>query len=390
VVAPALVVAAMVGRIFRRAALAIVVLAGCRGNQYAPPPPPEVTVAQPVQREVTTYNEFPGQTVAVESVELRARVQGYLQSMHFTPGGLVKQNDLLFVIEPTLYQTRVDQADADVKAAEASARAAEEQLAITRAIFERNAGSRVDLVAKMQTRDQAVAALARARATLEAARLDLAYTHIYAPVAGRIDRNYVDVGNLVGAGEATVLATLVQQDPIYAYFQASERAVLEYRAARRRGETVAGEGERNKAYMAVVTEQGYPHEGEVDFVSNRVDPSTGTLEIRAIFPNPDGTIVPGLFVRVRLPFQRGPALLVPDEAVQRDQGGRYVLVIDERNVAQRRRVELGSLADDGLRVALSGLTPTDRVVVNGIQRARPGSTVKPVEDRPTPEAQAAR
>jgi RND family efflux transporter MFP subunit len=363
----------------RGAVLALVALgAACRGNEYAPPPPPEVTVAHPVEREVTTYNEFTGQTRAVESVEVRARVQGMLESMHFDPGSVVQQGQLLFVIEPDLYQARVGQAEADLHGAQAQAQAAEQQLEITRAIFERNAGSRTDLVQKMQARDQARAAVAQAEAQLAAARLDLSYTHIYAPLTGRIDRNYVDVGNLVGAGQATPLATIVRYDPIYAYFDASERELLEYRAARRRGETIAAEGQRNTAELALATEQGFPHAGEVDFVSNRVDPSTGTLEIRAVFPNPDGVIVPGLFVRVRVPVTRGRALVVPDDAVSVDQGGSFVLVVDGQNVVQHRRVTPGPRTD-GMRVIADGVRPEDRIVVNGLQRARAGLAVRPVE-----------
>lgn len=367
-------------------ALAVLV-AACGGNVYAPPPPVEVTVAHPVVQEVTTYNEVTGRTVSIEAVEVRARVQGFLQSMHFTPSTEVKQGDLLFVIEPSLYQARVDQAAADLQSAQAQSQAADEQLAITRAIFERNAGSKTDLVQRTQARDQARAAVAQAKANLDAAKLDLSYTHIYAPNSGRIDRNYVDVGNLVGAGEATLLASIVRQDPIYAYFDVSERQVLVYRALRRRGETVAAEGQRNKAYMALDTDDGFPWVGEVDYVSNRVNPSTGTMELRAIFPNPDRVVVPGLFVRVRLPFTRGRGLLVPDEAVSVDQGGRYVLVVDAQQVAQHRRVKIGALVD-GMRVVQEGLTPEEWVVVNGLQRARPGSKVKP-RQAPTTAAKPA-
>jgi RND family efflux transporter MFP subunit len=371
-----------------RGPLALAVcLAACGGNEYAPPPPPEVTVAHPVEQEVTTYNEVTGRTVAVEAVEIRARVQGFLQSVNFQPGNAVGRGELLFVIEPTLFKARVDQAAADLQSAEAQAQAAEEQLAITRAIFERNAGSKTDLVQKTQTRDQARAAVAQAKATLDAARLDLSYTRIYAPISGRIDRNYVDAGNLVGAGEPTLLASIVRQDPIYAYFDVSERDVLVYRALRRQGQTVAAEGERNKAYMGLVTDDGFPWEGEIDFVSNRVDPSTGTLELRAIFPNPDQIVVPGLFVRIRLPFTRGRSIVVPDEVVSVDQGGRYVLVVDDTDTVQHRRVQVGALVD-GRRVVAEGLRPEDRVVVNGLQRARPGIKVKAIAAEPTATASA--
>jgi RND family efflux transporter MFP subunit len=297
--------------------------------------------------------------------------------MHFTPGSDVTRGELLFVIEPSLYQARVDQAAADLASAEAQLEAAAQQLAITRAIFERNAGSRTELVQKTQARDQAQAAVAQTRARLDAARLDLSYTRIYAPNSGRIDRNYVDVGNLVGAGEATLLAAIVRQDPIYAYFDMSERDVLVYRALRRRGRTVAAEGEPNKAFMALATDEGFPRKGTVDYVSNQVDPATGTLEARAVFANSEGVIVPGLFVRIRLPFTRGRALLVPEEAVLVDQGGRYVLAVDDQNVVQHRRVEIGPL-DAGMRVVERGVARDDRIVVNGTQRARPGSPVTPL------------
>lgn len=356
-------------------ALAMLVTA-CGGNKYVPPPPSEVTVAHPAEREVTTYNEFSGHTVSVAAVDIRARVAGYLQSINFTPGSDVKQGDLLFVIEPDLYQARVDQAEADLARMESQYQAAAEQLAITEAIFKRNAGSKADLVQKTEARDSAKAAVAQARATLAAAKLDLAYTHIHAPISGRIDRNLVDIGNLVGSGEATVLTSVVKYDPIYAYFDLSERDLLIYQDLLRRGETVSGEGERSKAYLGLVTEDGFRHEGEVDYSSNRVDPSTGTIELRAVFPNPDHVLVPGFFVRVRLPFTRGVSLLVKDEAVGVDQAGRYVLVVDDQNVVQHRRVKVGAL-DGGMRVIEDGVKRDDWVVIDGLQRARPGSAVKP-------------
>ncbi|HEY2389466.1 MAG TPA: efflux RND transporter periplasmic adaptor subunit [Candidatus Binatia bacterium] len=362
----------------RRATLLLLLaaLAACHGNTYAPPPPPEVTVVQPVQQEVTTYSEFTGHTASVEAVDIRARVQGFLESINFVPGSDVTQGDLLFVIEPDLYQARVDQAQATLQSAQAQSQAAEAQLAITHAIFERNAGSRTDLVTKTQARDQAAAAVLQARANLQVAKLDLSYTHIYAPITGRIDRNLVDAGNLVGAGESTVLASIVRQDRIYAYFDASERDLLRYRELNRRGQTVAAEGQHNVAYLGLATEEGYPHLGDVDYSSNRVNPDTGTIEIRAVFSNPDRVLLPGLFARVRLPFTRGQATLVPDVAIGTDQGGRFVLIVDENDVVQQRRVQVAGLVDT-MRALESGVTPSDWVVVNGLQRARPGAKVKP-------------
>jgi RND family efflux transporter MFP subunit len=352
----------------------LALLAGCGGNQYEAPPPPDVTVALPVERDVTTYGEFTGRTVAVESVDVRARVQGILQQMAFRPGSEVKEGDLLFVIEPTLYEARVHQADADLAGADAKARAAEEQLAITAEIFQRKAGSKADLVAKTQARDEARAAVERARADLVAAKLDLSYTRIFAPISGRIDRNYVDVGNLVGAGQPTSLATIVCEKPIYVYFSVSESDLLQHPELLDSGSRAGGEPMR--IYLGLGDETGFPREGTLDYTSNRVDPSTGTIELRAVFANTDGRVVPGLFVRVRVPFDHGPALLVPDDAMQADQNGRYLLVVGPDDVVEQRSVEVGP-ADRGMRVISSGLTRDDRVIVRGLQRARPGATVKP-------------
>jgi len=353
--------------------------AACGRNRYAPPPPPEVTVTRPIEHEITTYNEFTGHTAAVEAVDVRARVQGYLQSVNFTPGENVKKGELLFVIEPSLYQARVDQVEADVEGKEAQYRAAQAQLEITTAIFERHAGSRTDLVQKTQARDLAKAQLAMARATLEAAKLDLAYTHIYAPIDGRIDRNFVDVGNLVGAGQATLLASIVRDDPVYAYFTASERQLLQFYELQRQRRTVVPPGQHAVAFLGLATETGFPHPGRVDYVGNRVDPDTGTIEVRALFPNPNRVILAGLFARVRLPYTREQAVLVPDVAVQADQGGSYLLIVDPQGTVQYRRVQVGPLAEGDLRVIQDGVASTEWVVVNGLQRARPGGVVKPIQ-----------
>ncbi len=378
-VAVALVVAPVVRRRVARAcvgAAALAAVACGRGNEYAPPPPPEVTVSHPVERDVTIHGEFTGHTVAIATLDIRARVQGYLESVNFKPGSAVKKGDLLFVIEPALFQAQVDQAKATLAAKEADSRAAQQQLEITQTIFQKSAGSRTDLVAKTQARDLAKAELENARANLAAAELNLSYTHIYAPFDGVIDRNLVDVGNLVGSGGATLLATIVQSDPIYVYFQMSEAELLSYRAEREAAQGTADPGD--EARLALATDTGFPHVGRVDYTSNRVDPDTGTIELRAVFPNPDGALVPGLFARVRLPMSRQHAALVPDAAIGSDQGGQYVLVVDDKNLIQYRRVHVGPAVDDEQRVILDGVGPADWVVVNGLQRARPGVEVKPV------------
>jgi RND family efflux transporter MFP subunit len=370
-------------------ALVLVFTAGCgRGNTYAPPPPPPVTVARPLERDITTFLELTGQTRAIEAVEIRARVKGVLESVNFQPSTDVKRGDLLFVIEPELYQARVDQAQADLQSAEARFQAAEEQHAIAQAIFKQKAGSRTDLVEKQQARDEARAAVAQTRATLAAAQLDLEYTHVHSPIDGRIDRNYVDAGNLVGADEPTLLATVVRWNPIYAYFQVSERDLLVYRELDRVGKAATAQGERATAYMALATDEGFPHVGEVDYAANKVDPSTGTFEARAVFDNPSGVILPGLFVRMRVPFSGGRGLVVPEEALGADQVGRYALAVDAEGMVQQRRVEVGAVVD-GMRVIQKGLGADDWVVVTGIQRARPGAKVTPVKtELPAVEAAA--
>jgi len=364
--------------------LLVLGLAACRHNEYAPPPPPEVFVAHPEEREVTTFNEFAGHTVSVEAIEIRARVQGILESMHFTPGTDVQKGDLLFIIEPELYQARVDRAVADLQNAQTELAAAEQQLQITQAIFKKDAGSRTELVQKTQARDQASAAVAQAKAALEMAQIDFEYTKIHAPISGLIGRNLVDIGNLVGAGQPTVLTSIVRYDPIYAYFDMSERDLLTYQDLQRRGQTATQEGEPAPAYLAMATEDGFPHVGRVDYRSNRLDPSTGTFEMRAVFPNEDRVIVPGTFARIRLPFTRERAILVPDDAVGTEQGGHFILVVNDENTVEHRRVTVGSRVDDD-RIITSGASTGDWVVVRGLQRARPGIKVKRVI-APTPGA----
>jgi RND family efflux transporter MFP subunit len=382
-----MVVAQVVGAATRRRALrggALALVAGTAlavgcgsGNRYQPPPPPEVTVAQPEERDVTIPGEFTGHTVAFETTDIRARVEGFLDSYAFTPGSDVKQGDLLFVIEPTLYRAQVEQAKADLEGKDADFHAAEQQLEITQAIYQKSAGSRADLVQKTQARDLARAEVERAKANLQAAELKLSYTHIFAPFPGIIDRNLVDVGNLVGSGEPTKLATIVRVDPIYAYFTMSERELLQYREMQASLGAETGQ-DGGEARLALATDSGFPHLGQVDYTSNRVDPDTGTIELRAVFPNPDRQILPGMFARVQLPMSRIHALLVPAAALAADQGGEYLLVVLDGGKVEYRRVTVGPPVGEELRVILSGVTPEDRVIVSGVQRARPGGEVKPV------------
>lgn len=375
---------------FTLLALGIAAVLGSCGGQpksVSAPPPPTVTVSQPIAQEIIDYAEFTGNTAPLESVELRARVRGFLKSLHFTPGSQVKKGDLLFVIEPEPYQVKVDQATADLQRSEDQYQAAEDELAIVQAMAAKSAASKVDLVQKTEKRDTAKANVAAARAALDQAKIDLSYTRVYAPIDGQISRNLVDVGNLVGQDGPTVLATLVKYDPIYAYFTASESALLAYgKILRKQRDAIKNDG-TVEVYLGLAHESGYPHKGFFDSSDNRVDQDTGTILLRAVFPNPDRTLFPGLFARIRIPAATVNALLVPDEALSTDQAGKYLLVVNDKNVVETRRVKTGA-AQSGLTIVQDGVAAHEWFVVKGLQRARPGSTVRP--ERQTAQVTQAR
>jgi len=368
---------------FGRPAAASVMLVGtmlgCGGPpETVAPPPPEVTVATPTQRDVTIIHEFVGTTQARESVEIRARVQGYLDEMSFEPSSFVHKGQLLFVIEPEPYEAQRDRAAAGLKAAEAGLRRAESDLDRLEQAVRTNAVSQQEVTRARAERDQASAAMLEAQAALTNAEIQLDYTTVNSPIDGLATRNYVDLGNLVGAGEATLLTTVRRIDPIFAYFEVSERfmaKVLELRGG-------YDDEDRNAAVPAtlVLKETGLEIEGHVDSLENTVDPATGTIQLRAVFPNPDARLFPGFFVHVQLPGENLPnAVLVQETALGTDLGGRYVMVVGDGNVVERRYVEPGPLQDDNTRVILSGLESGERYVSEGLQRARPGMPVTPKE-----------
>ena len=364
----------------------------CGSNEYVEPPPPTVTVARPESRAVVDYLEFTGTTTAVNTVEIRARIQGFLQEMKFKEGDPVAEGDILFVIEPDEYQARVNRAQASLEVARTAKALAEATLARMEKAFETRAVSELDVLEARAKADGAAAQVDSARAELESAQLDLGYTRIHAPISGRVGRRQVDPGNLVGAGEKTLLTTIVQYDPIYAFFDMNERDLLailsiaEQRAddgsLRRKTKTPVELGRAN--------DEGYPFEGYVDFSDQEVDATTGTFLMRAVFPNPDPImLLPGLFVRLRIPLEvREGALLVTDRAIGSDQSGKFLLVLDDENVVQHRPVETGALVE-GLRVIESGIDAQEWVVVNGLLRARPGSKVAPQREGEAPAAAAA-
>jgi multidrug efflux system membrane fusion protein len=356
-----------------------ILLAGCKApaQTAAPPlPPPQVTVTQPVHREVTDYREFTGRTEAVEVAQVRARVRGFLQKVHFQEGAEVKQGDVLYEIDPRTFQ-----ADLERTQAEANRQETQLQLATAEAERARAAGRAVseeDLQQRIAAREAARAAVRQAQAAVESARLELSFTKIYAPISGRISRTLVTEGNLVGFNEPTLLTTIMRMDKIYVYFQASERDFLEYQdLIRHKGAATATQAQI-PVFVGLTTEQDYPHQGVIDFRDNRVDPNTGTMLLRGELPNPQRILVPGLFARVRVPIgPPRPRLLVPEVALSADQRGQYLLLVLPDNTVEQRYVTVGATME-GLLIIEQGLNDGERVVINGLQRARPGAKVQPL------------
>jgi RND family efflux transporter MFP subunit len=353
------------------------VLAGCGGkNVYQPPPPPAVTVSRPVVQSVTDYLDLTGNTQAIYTVQLRARVEGYLEKILFNDGDPVKKGQLLFVIQQNTYQARLQQATANIMAQQATLQHAEIEYARYSSLVKQRAASQTDVDQWRYQRDSAQAGVLSAQAARDLARLDLDYTRVTAPFDGRMDRHLVDAGNLVGAGQSTLLAAINQIDPIYVYFTVNERDLL-HMMGHTRTSLSETQSKNVPVYAGLVTETGYPHEGRLDFAAISVSPTTGTLLLRGILPNPDGRIIPGLYARVRIPFAtERSALLVPDAALGFDQQGEYVLVVGDHDVVQRRGVTPGAQIE-GFCVIEKGLRSTDRVVIEGLLRAVPGRPVTP-------------
>lgn len=401
-------------------------VAGCQsGNTYAPPPPPRVVVGLPIRRSVLSYLEYTGTTKAIQTVDLRARVRGFLKQRLFREADEVKSGQLLLVIDEEPFQVNLELARAKRAAANASVKKAEEskdkevaraQLALSQASFllarleetrqkaliRRNASSQEDLDKAEADRKKseaqveadrarleqaqadyltnlltAQASVAQAKAEVRSAEIDLGYCKIFAPFDGRISRAFYDVGNLVGDGQASVLATIVKFDPIYAYMSVSETDLLMFRKLVREGKRVDFRKETIPLDLGLGNENGFPHHGKIDYTDPNVDPGSGTIQARGIFPNPGGVVYPGLFCRVRVPLiERPDALLVPERCLAYDQGGWYVMVVGAENKVQQRYVTPGG-SEDGLRVIDEKLSADDLVIIEGLQRARPGLAVDP-------------
>jgi RND family efflux transporter MFP subunit len=360
----------------------VVSLTACQQQpaSTSPAPPPQVTVSQPVRREVVEWDEYTGRLEAVESVEVRARVSGYLQSVHFTDGAIVKKGALLFVIDPRPYQAELNRTKATLEQAIARHERTQKDFARALQLLKSRAISEEEVDTRAADQREAREAVQAARAAVDAARLNVEFTEVKAPISGRIGRHLVTQGNLINGGtaESTLLSTIVSLDPIHCYFEADERSYLKYVRLSQTGERPSSREVQNPAYLALANETGFPHQGYIDFVDNRLDPNTGTMTGRAVFPNPAPMLLPpGLFARVRIPGSgKYMALLLQDEALGTDQTQRFVFVVDDQNTVEYRKVELGPIID-GLRVIRGGLKPEDWVIVNGVQRVRPGAKVDP-------------
>jgi RND family efflux transporter MFP subunit len=378
------------GRIARAVlpTLALVVLAGCEQNTYAPPPPPKVEVATPVQRTITRYLEATGNTAPIKSVDLVARVQGFLQSIDYKDGDFVKEGTTLFTIEPETYKLKLDQAQAAEAGAQASLKQAEFDFRRQTDLVARQAVAQATLDTSTSNRDNAQANLQQAQANTRIAEVNYGYTKVAAPFDGVVSAHLVSVGELVGAASPTQLATIVALDPIYVNFNVNEQDVLKVRAeARRKGLTPA-DLKKTPVEIGLQTEDGYPHQGTLDYVAPTINQTTGTIAVRGVIPNSDHVLLPGYFVRVRVPIDQDQnALLVPDTALGTDQSGRYLLVVNKDNAVEQRKVETGPVEGE-LRVIESGLKADDRVVIAGLLKVIPGQKVDPQLQKIEQPAQA--
>lgn len=364
--------------------MAAVSMSGCsRSAESNPaaavPPPAAVTVAQPIQKEVMEWDQYTGRLDAVETVNIRARVSGYLDQVLFEAGKKVQKGDLLFVIDQRQYRAEVERAEATLQQANARQALAKSELGRARRLFGTHVLPEEQLDVRSNELLEAEATVRAANAALDTAKLNLEFTEIRAPISGRISREYATPGNLIvgGGNEATLLAVLISIDPIYAYIDADERSVLKYRRLAREGKRESARYTHIPIEMALSDEQGFPHQGYVDYVEPSLNANTSTVRARGVFPNADDQLSPGFFVRVRVPGSgKYPALLVTERAVGIDQGQQYLMVVNDKHIVEYRPVKLGA-AIDSLRVIESGIEAGDWIIVNGLQRAHPGAPVMP-------------
>jgi membrane fusion protein, multidrug efflux system len=351
--------------------------AGCKQSTLAPaPPPPPVTVATPIHKEIVEWDEYTGRTEAIESVQIRPRVSGYIDQITFKEGQLVKPGDVLFVIDQRPYRNVLDQDKANLQRADTQRQLKVANFARAQQLFQNKVSSKEEYDTKVADRNEAEAEFAQAQASLNSAQLNMDFTEVKSPILGRISRQLVTRGNLVQA-DSTVLTKVVSVDPIYAYFNIDERTVQKYHDQIQNGQLQDPRVSSMPVYLQLEGETGFPHEGIIDFVDNTFNASTGTLQIRGRFENKDASLYPDAFVRIRMAgTPKHEAILITDRAIASDQGQKFVLLVDNNSVVQVRPVEVGPIVD-GLRVVRKGLGPDDHVIVNGLVNAQPGNKVTP-------------
>ena len=371
-------------------AVAALALGGCdRKPTAAAPPPPPVTVAHPLQKNITEWDEYTGRFQAVNTVEVRARVSGFIDSVHVNEGQVVKEGDLLFVIDQRPFRLAVEQAMADVERAQAKLEIATLDVQRATPLVESQALTGREFDTRKSTQRDAAGQVANAQAALKTAQLNLEWSTVRAPIAGRISDRRVDAGNLItgGASGATLLTVIVSTDPIHFIFDGSEADFIRYLRLAAQGARPSSRDVQNPVSVRLADETDFAHQGRMDFVDNAVNPKTGTIRGRAIFDNKDGLLTPGFFGRLRLFGGTHEALLVPDSAISSDQSRKIMFTVADDGTVGVKLVELGPIVD-GLRVIRSGLAATDRIVIDGLQRARPGQKVKPEDGaiKAVPEA----
>ncbi|WP_244532388.1 efflux RND transporter periplasmic adaptor subunit [Methylocapsa palsarum] len=364
----------------------LVMLAACGDrNTYQPPPPPDVTIVTPEQRSVTLFIELTGATAAVNKVDLVARVQGFIEKVGYNDGARVAKGDLLFQIQPYDYKIALDIARAAQDQQAALLVQADADLKRKQELVARQASSVASLDEAKAKRDSTFAALAQAKGQVAQASRNLDYTTIAAPFDGAVSARLADPGAFVGANGPTKLATIVQTDPIYVYFNIDEQQVLKIRQRLKSMGLSLKDLGPIPVGIGLQTEDGYPHEGAINYVAPQIDSSTGTLTVRAVLDNKNTRLLPGLFVRVRVPVERNAeALLAPEVALSTGQQGRYLLVLNDKNIVEQRVVVVGEQVDPGLRIIESGLRAGERIVVGGLELAVPGNKVHPVQGGASP------
>src|SRR5882724_3257111 len=369
-------------RLFIVAALFASLLAGCdnKSGAGAAPPPPPVTVSKPLQKSITEWDEYTGRFVPVATVEVRARVSGFIDSIHFKDGQIVKKDDLLFVIDQRPYQIAVEQAKADLERARAKYDIATSDVDRATPLVRNQTLTEREFDTRKSTQRDAAGQVGSGEAALKQAQLNLEWSEVRAPVAGRISDRRVDAGNLITGGQtgATLLTAIVSLDPIHFVFDGSEADFLHYLRLAAAGSRPSSRDVQNPVSVRLADETEYKHQGRMNFVDNTLNPRTGTIRGRAVFDNKDGLLTPGFFGRLRLFGGENNALLIPDTAIASDQSRKIVFTVADDGTVGTKLIELGPIVD-GLRVIRSGLAATDRIVIDGLQRARPNQKVKPEE-----------